>query len=87
MSNIKATNKLAEFIEVVTDSVNQKVLASATLELVVDPTTYLLFNGATYSRIVGEFIPDGGYTIEQGQESDRIVFQSNIGETVVAFQK
>ncbi len=87
MPDIKATNKLSESIDVVTDSVNQNVLASATLELIVDSTTTLLFGNARYSRIVGEFIPDGGYTIEQGQESDRIVFQSNIGQTVVAFQK
>lgn len=87
MADIKATNKLGEIIDVVTDAVNQRVEAQETLPLVVDITTTLLFSGAKYQRIVGEFIPDGGYTIEQGEEADRIVFQSDIGETVVAFQK
>lgn len=87
MPKIKATNKLAEFIDVITEAQNQRVLSSATSELTVDPSTSLLFNGATYTRIVGQFIPDGGYSIEPGEEADRIVFHSNIGETVVAFQK
>lgn len=85
MTTIKATNRLGSSIDVVTDGTNQTVDGSASLS--VDPTTYLNLNGIKYERIVGEFIPDGAYTIKKGEEADRIVFNSDLGETVVAFQK
>ncbi|MCE7993971.1 MAG: hypothetical protein HEP71_18425 [Roseivirga sp.] len=84
MPDIKVINKLGAPIDVVTDGVTSKVETSATLS--VNPSTLLNFKTVQYLRIVGEFIPDGGYTIKQGEEADRIVFQSAIGETVVAFQ-
>lgn len=85
MTTIKATNRLGSTIDVVTDGIKQAVDSSASLN--VDTTTYLNFNTTKYERIVGEFIPDGGYTIKQGEEAGRIVFYSDLGETVVAFQK